>query len=75
MIYLLFIMHVVGWRLVERRQLSCIFCLGGVGWGVVGDNVIFTMRLTRLLMLRSALLQVTSSTSLDATPCTSSSNF
>ena len=34
--------YVVGWRLVERRQLSCVFCLGGVG-----DNVMFTLRLTR----------------------------
>ena len=48
-------MYVVGWRLVERRQLSCVSCLGGVG-----DNVMFTLRLTRLLMLRSALVQVTS---------------
>ena len=48
-------MYVVGWRLVERCQLSCVSCLGGVG-----DNVMFTLRLTRLLMLRSALLQVTS---------------
>ena len=60
----------VGWRLVERRQLSCVSCLGGVG-----DNVMFTLRLTRLLVLRSALLQVTSNTSLGATLCASSSSF
>ena len=30
-----------GWRLVERRQLSCVFV--PVGWGGVGNNVLFTL--------------------------------
>ena len=34
--------HVVAWRLVERRQLLCVFFVpmgwGGVGWG---NNVLF----------------------------------
>ena len=39
--------NVVGWRLVERRQLSCAFV--PVGWGWVGwvKNVLFTLLLTR----------------------------
>ena len=38
--------------LVERRQLSCVFCFGGVG-----DSVIFTLRSNTLLLLRSSFLK------------------
>ena len=46
--------YVVGWWLVERRQLSCVFCASGVGWGGVGSNVVHTVFNT-LWLLRSSL--------------------
>ena len=44
--------YFVGWWLVERRQLSCVICFGGVG-----DSVIFTLRSNTLLLLRSSFLK------------------
>ena len=44
--------YFVGCWLVERRQLSCVFCFGGVG-----DSVIFTLRSNTLLLLRSSCLK------------------